>query len=50
MKKISFSFFFAVVEFELRAYTLRHSTSPLFCDLFFETGSHELFAQAGFEP
>jgi hypothetical protein len=36
-------FIFAVLVFELRAYTLSHST------LFFKIGSHQLFAQAGFE-
>jgi hypothetical protein len=44
--------FFVVLGFELRAYTLSHSTS-LFCDVcffffFFEVGSCELFAQADF--
>jgi hypothetical protein len=42
-------FFFAVLGLELRAYTLSHSTSPIFVMGFFEIGSHELFAQAGFE-
>jgi hypothetical protein len=28
--QISFPFFFAVLGFELRAYTLSHSTSPIF--------------------
>jgi hypothetical protein len=41
-------FFFAVLGFELRAYTLSHSTSR-FCDEFFEIGAHELFPRAGFE-
>jgi hypothetical protein len=36
--------------FELRAYTLSYSTSPIFVMGFFEIGSRELFAQAGFEP
>jgi hypothetical protein len=36
-------FFFVVLEFELRAYTLSHSTSP------FEIRSRELFAWAGFK-
>jgi hypothetical protein len=40
---VLFSFGFAVLGFELRAYTLSHSTS-LFCVCY------ELFAQAGFEP
>jgi hypothetical protein len=48
-----FFFFFAVLVFELRAYTLNHSTSPS-CDFFFfffpEIGSRKLFAWAGFEP
>jgi hypothetical protein len=46
-------FFLAVLGFELSAYTLRHSTSPIFCDRVFqdrEIGSHKLFAQAGFKP
>jgi hypothetical protein len=41
-------FFFVVLGFEFRVYTLSHS-SPL-CVVFFEIGSHKLFAQAGFEP
>jgi hypothetical protein len=42
--------FFAVLGFELRAYTLNHSTSPFFCDFFFlKIGPCELFAQVGFE-
>jgi hypothetical protein len=45
----SFFFFFTVLGFELRAYTSSHSTTPFFVKDFFETGSHELFAQAGFE-
>jgi hypothetical protein len=36
--------------FCFRAYTLSHSTSPLFVKGFFEIGSHELLVQAGFEP
>jgi hypothetical protein len=36
--------------FELRAYTLSHSTSPFFVMGFFEIVSYKLFAQAGFEP
>jgi hypothetical protein len=43
-------FIFAVLGLKLRAYTLSHSTSPFFCDGFFEIGSLELFAWAGFEP
>jgi hypothetical protein len=38
------------VGLELRVYTLSHSTSSFFVKCFFEIGSHELFAQAGFEP
>jgi hypothetical protein len=45
-----FSFFFSVLRLELRAYTLSPSTSPFVRWAFFEIGSHELFAQAGFEP
>jgi hypothetical protein len=44
------SFFFLLLGFELRAYTLSHSTSPIFVMGFFEIGSRELFAQVGFEP
>jgi hypothetical protein len=47
-KKVSFSFLFAVLGLELRAFTLSHSTNPIFCDGFFEIGSLELFAWAGF--
>jgi hypothetical protein len=32
---ILFFFLFAVLGFELRAFTLSHSTSPFFCDGFF---------------
>jgi hypothetical protein len=42
-------FFFPVLGLELRAYTLHHSTSHIFCEGFFEIGSLELFAQAGFK-
>jgi hypothetical protein len=42
--------FFVVLGFELRAYTLNHSTTPFFIMGFFEIGSHELFARTGFEP
>jgi hypothetical protein len=45
-----FYFFFAALGFELKASTLSHSTSPLFVMGFFEIGSHELLAQAGFKP
>jgi hypothetical protein len=43
-------FFFVVLRLELRAYTLSHSTNPLCVKGFFEIGSPELFARAGFEP
>jgi hypothetical protein len=43
-------FFFKELGFELRAYTLNHSTSPFFVIGFFEIGSHKLFAQDGFKP
>jgi hypothetical protein len=44
-------YFFAVLGLELKAFTLSHSTSPIFCDRgFFEIESHELFAWAGFNP
>jgi hypothetical protein len=43
---IMFSIFFSVLRFELRAYTLSHSTSPFFVKGFFSIGSCELFAQA----
>jgi hypothetical protein len=43
-------FFFPILGLELRAYTLRHSTSPFFVMGFFDIGSGELFAQAGFKP
>jgi hypothetical protein len=38
-----------VLGFKLRAYTMSHSTSPFLEWVFFEIGSHELFAQIGFE-
>jgi hypothetical protein len=41
--KIRF-FFFVVLEFELRAYTLSHSTSPFFVKGFSIQGLLELFA------
>jgi hypothetical protein len=46
-KKENISFFpsFSVLGFELRAYTLSHSTSPFFVMGFFQIGSCELFAQ-----
>jgi hypothetical protein len=47
---LCFVLFFALLGFELWAYTLSHFTSP-FCDgIFFKIGTHELFAWAGFEP
>jgi hypothetical protein len=42
-------FFFAVLGFELRAYTLSHS-KPLFVMGFLKIGSGKLFSQAGFRP
>jgi hypothetical protein len=46
-----FFFFFVVLGFELKAYTLNHSTSPPFFLIdFLEIVSHKLFAQAVFEP
>jgi hypothetical protein len=45
----SFFFFFVVLGLELRAFTLRHSTSPIFVKDFIEIESHELFAWAGIE-
>jgi hypothetical protein len=45
-----FFFLFAVLGLDLWAFTLNHSTSPIFVVGIFEIGSHELFAQAGFEP
>jgi hypothetical protein len=41
----SFLGFFLVLGFELRAYTLSHSTSPFFVMDFFEIESFKLFAQ-----
>jgi hypothetical protein len=40
---------FAVLGFELRAYTLSHCTSPFSVMGIFKIGSHKLFSQAGFE-
>jgi hypothetical protein len=40
------SFIYLFFEFELSAYTLSHYNSQL---SFFEIGSHELFAWAGFK-
>jgi hypothetical protein len=46
-----FSFFFIVVlGLELWAYTSERLHQPFFVKSFFEIGSHDLFAQAGFEP
>jgi hypothetical protein len=45
MMPTSFFIIFAVLLFELRAYTLSHSTSPIFVMGFFEIWSCELFAQ-----
>jgi hypothetical protein len=43
-------FFFAILGFELRAYTFSHSITPvLYCFFNFKIGFFELFAQAGFE-
>jgi hypothetical protein len=42
--------FFVVFGFELRDYTLSHSTNPFFVMNFLKIGSHELFAWAGFKP
>jgi hypothetical protein len=46
-----FLFFFVLLGLKLRTYTLNHFTSPpaFFVVGVFEIGSHELFAQAGFE-
>jgi hypothetical protein len=49
-KEGAVTFLFAVLGFELRAYTLSYSTSPFFVMGFFEIGSQELLAWAGFEP
>jgi hypothetical protein len=50
--KLAFYFIFPVLEFELRAYTLSHSTSPtpFFVLDFFKIGSCKLFAWAAFKP
>jgi hypothetical protein len=45
-----FIFLFEVLGFELKVYTLNHSTSLIFVVVFFEVGSCELFVQEGFEP
>jgi hypothetical protein len=39
------TFFFSVLVLEFKVCTLSHSTSPFFCNGFFEIGSHKLFAQ-----
>jgi hypothetical protein len=44
---IKIFFFFSVLGLELKAFTLSHSTSPIFVMGFFKIGSHELFALAG---
>jgi hypothetical protein len=45
------AFFLSVVlGLEFRAFTLNYSITPIFCEQFFEIGSHELFAWADFEP
>jgi hypothetical protein len=49
-KSQGFVVFLMVLEFELRAFTLIHSTSPIFVMDFFEIGSLQRFAQAGFKP
>jgi hypothetical protein len=41
---------FAVLGFELTAYNLSHSTSPVFVMGFFEIESLKLFAWVGFKP
>jgi hypothetical protein len=38
-----------VLGFELRAYTMSHSTSLFFVKGFFKIGSHKLFSGAGFK-
>jgi hypothetical protein len=45
-----FFIFFAILGFELRAYTSSHSTSLFFLKGFFKTGSLQRFAQAGYKP
>jgi hypothetical protein len=51
MLSLTLFFSFAVLGFELRAFTLSHSTSPIFVmGFFFKIGSPELFGWAGFEP
>jgi hypothetical protein len=45
-----FFFLFCGMGFELRGFTLSHSTSPIFVMTFFEIGSHELFTWSGHDP
>jgi hypothetical protein len=45
-----FVLLFVVLGLKLRAFTLSHSTSPIFVKGFFEVRSCELFAHAGFDP
>jgi hypothetical protein len=52
LKTYSF-FFFVVLEFELRAYTLSHSTSFFWCVIFFffqDRVSGTILPRVGFEP
>jgi hypothetical protein len=49
MIQIRTFFVCVLLGFELRAFTLSHSTSPIFVMGFFEIGSCELFALDGFE-
>jgi hypothetical protein len=50
-RKYAFLLFLAVLEFEVRASQLPGRCSTMFLELgFFEIGSSELFAPAGFEP
>jgi hypothetical protein len=44
-----FLFFFLGLGLELRAFTLSHSTNPIFVKGFSRQGLMELFAPAGFE-
>jgi hypothetical protein len=48
-QKSMFLGFFAVLGFELRAYSLSHSTSPFLVLDTFEIGSCELLAWTGFK-
>jgi hypothetical protein len=43
-------FIFVVLGFELMAFNLSYSTSPIFVMGFFKIGSCKLFMWAGFEP